>query len=242
VTRPVPRPWWERHLRRLAWDEQLLRQIQPEMAFVHGPDGAPFVRGKIVVVSDVGFANRVPAEIRFPTDYPRSEPLAYQTPKVFERIIDRHLYGDGGCCLWLPVASPWKRRDSFAFREFVLQLTVFFEKQLIVDAMPGSSFPGEQWAHGVDGYVAYIAANWRVTWRQARQILAAPPSRTLCPCGSGKAFGQCHEQEGRRFWRMTGPEAIRQIVNVLKKLESAATPLDGAFPVIHGARMTLDPA
>src|SRR4051812_47674801 len=71
VTRPVPRPWWERHRRRLAWDEQLLRQIQPEMALVSEPDGTPFVRGKIVIVSGVGFANRVPAEIRFPADYPR---------------------------------------------------------------------------------------------------------------------------------------------------------------------------
>jgi hypothetical protein len=195
----------------------MLGWMQPQMAYVEADDGTPFIKGDFIVKSDVGYPNRIPTEIHFPGDYPRSEPWAVQTPARFRYEADRHFYASGRCCLWLPVQSPWRRRDPNAFRSFVDQLVIFYHRQLVMDANPGSAFPGPQWDHGADGYIAYFATEWRLPRGAIRRILSGPAPTQPCPCGSGKGFVQCHQAWASRFRRLAGPEMTALVIARLGK-------------------------
>lgn len=198
----------------------MLAFSQPEMAWLADDEGEPYVMGAFIVSTDAGYPNRVPTEIRFPPDYPGSEPWAIQTPGLFPHIADRHFYANGRCCLWLPVQSPWHRRDQYAFRHFLEQLTFFYHRQLVMDANPGSAFPGLQWDHGAAGYLEYLIREWNLPPRAVRRILEGPPAADPCPCGSGKSFLRCHEPNANRFRRRAGRDMTTVITGVLRRVES----------------------
>jgi hypothetical protein len=207
----------------------MLSFTQPEMVWVEDEDGAPYVKGAFIVKTDVGYPNRIPTEIRFPPDYPRSEPWAVQTPGIFPHVDFRHFYASGRCCLWLPVQSPWRARDQYGFRYVLDQLTFFYHRQLVMDANPGSPFPGPQWDHGSDGYLVYLAQEWKLPAATIRRMLGGVPSRQSCPCGSGKRFVQCHEQRANRFRRLAGSGMTDAVIRHLGGIESTARSASAAI-------------
>ncbi len=194
----------------------MLAFTQPEMEWLED-EGEPYVKGAFIVGTDAGYPNRVPTEIHFPTDYPTSEPWAIQTPGKFEHIADRHFYPGGRCCLWLPVLTPWHARDQYAFRHFLEQLTLFYHRQLVMDANPGSNFPGPQWDHGVPGFLEYLSREWNLPPRALRRIIEGAPTAEPCPCASGKSFLRCHEPQANRFRRRAGRDVTAVIIDVLRR-------------------------
>ena len=69
-------------------------------------------------------------------------------------LQDRHLSTSGQCCLWLRPKSPWNASDPNALRDFLLQLVVFFDRQLIYDLT--EVWPGPAYRHERDGYLEFI--------------------------------------------------------------------------------------
>lgn len=197
----------------------MLAWTQPEMLWVEDDEGAPYIKGDFIVRTDAGYPNRIPTEIHFATDNPIAEPWAVQTPARFPHVADRHFYPDGRCCLWLPVMSPWNARDQFGFRNLLEQLTLFYHRQLVMDANPGSPFPGPQWDHGIPGYLDYLIREWRLPARPLRRILEGVRPVEQCPCASGKTFLRCHEPPANRFRSRAGPDVTAGIIEVLRRAE-----------------------
>ncbi len=112
--------------------------------------------------------------------------------------MDRHFIANGRCCLWLPPKSQWNKNDTKGLIGFIDQVALFFERQLICDALGGGFWPGEEYEHGAKGYLQYI----QETLRGDNQLTAIfTPILTgtsivkrnaKCPCHSGLKYKRCH--------------------------------------------------
>jgi hypothetical protein len=107
-------------------------------------------------------------------------------------------------CLWLPQLTP----DDFAaehglalhidrVREFLI-LQVMFDDRTRRGVEP--AWPGDAWGHGAKGGREWVLQEASDIDRHSlRRLLHAtavcrPHRGSRCPCGSGRAFKDCHAQ------------------------------------------------
>jgi hypothetical protein len=150
---------------------------------------------------DSGIAHRIQTSVRFPDDYPRSEPAAYDVAHRFKALpgktlADRHLSEDGWCCLWLPSRTQWRPENHKALLRFMNQLVVFLERQLIYDVV--KRWVGPEYPHGDTGYVYDIretlqSARLVISYQNVLRRVGQPRRRDPCPCGAAVAFVACHK-------------------------------------------------
>jgi hypothetical protein len=150
--------------------------------------------------------------------YPRTEPLVYETSRVFDRTtLDGHVLSNGRLCLWLPPRSqwqgrdpdhPWSWRDPDALLRLVDQTVLFAERHLIWQVT--GKWPGRESAHGDQGYVEYIHEVLGCDIERLGLFASAFGERDAvdpyasCPCGSGSKYRFCHLERVRELRRECG--------------------------------------
>lgn len=193
--------WFERDEgdERLKRDRALIRQDYPDLKYgLNHRLKRVFLDGSITLRAECGIRSRIKTRIMFGDFYPQYEPITYETGNLFPHIANRHFYPDGACCLWLPVETQWKPRDSTALHLFLDHVSTFFERQLILDASPDKRWAWGQRGHGIEGYLEFIqealggddslVSNFAGLLGGCEQIA----SNFDCPCESGKKYKYCH--------------------------------------------------
>jgi len=160
-----------------------------------------FLEGNLELQTRCGIPTAIRTGLEFPWDYPQSEPVAFDVSRRFKALPqkdlkDRHISGSGQCCLWLRPKSPWNANNPDALREFLVQLVVFFDRQLIYDLT--GEWPGPAYRHEKDGYLEFIQEELGAEAYLFPFFLRAitkPGSverNEPCPCGSHKKYKHCH--------------------------------------------------
>jgi len=212
---------WEEQvwITRLRNEEGLIRDSYPTLSFViDQPNRKAKLSGEIILNTECGIHTPIAVEIRFPRDYPKTEPTAYDAKRRFKaapgkRLVDRHIFSDGGMCLWLPPRSHWDPKDPNALLHFLDQLSVFLDRQLTYDVT--KTWPGPEFLHGSDGYRQYIIEeleNDVKLFAALRPILAGlrrADAYDPCPCGLRTKFRFCHGPTLQRIEAQAGIENVR---------------------------------
>jgi hypothetical protein len=199
----LARPWYRRDDGvRLAADTALVVENFTTLAFrIDETTQLVFLEGALVIGSECGISTSIDTRLVFLRSYPDLEPVAFDAARRFKpypgkTIRDRHLSDTGQCCLWLPPRSPWSSSDPNALRDFLTQLVVFFDRQLIYD--DSGVWPGPAYDHDEGGYRQFIEEELQNDTVLAnalspiilRQISIGRNDR--CPCGSERKFKKCH--------------------------------------------------
>jgi hypothetical protein len=96
-------------------------------------------------------------------------------------------------------------------------VAVFFDKQLVYDAIGRTTWPGEARSHGVAGYVEFVQ---EILDGNEDLLLALVPifisssavgRNDVCPCGSGKKFKKCHLNTVESIGRRVGWSMLRKV-------------------------------
>ena len=194
--------WFERDDgdARLARDRELIKNDYPYLKYgLNHREKRIFLRGKIVLIEEFsGVPTNIEVKVIFPDFYPQIEPTAYDADNQFEHVADRHFYPDGRCCLWLPPESEWRVKDDGTLLNFLNQVAVFFERQLIFDASGEKIWAWGSRGHNEDGFIEYIQEKLRVDSERLKFFLPLISNKALldkksrCPCGSKRPYRYCH--------------------------------------------------
>ncbi len=135
----------------------MVNEHYPGLAFHLDSEGRQMcLEGDFILEADCGVPTPIRIRIEFRSNYPVTEPVAYDAAGYFPTSLDRHILKDGQFCLWLPPCSPWNKDDPHRLLRFLDEVTVFLERQLVYDATGGTMWPGPQYKHGTDGYEEFM--------------------------------------------------------------------------------------
>jgi hypothetical protein len=129
---------------------------------------------------------------------------------------DRHIEGDGGFCLWLPLTAPTDFDSAEGLALHLDRVRQFLRLQLVYEDRKARgltpAWPGPEWKHGLDGYRQWaqehavgidqaalrplILRVWRIHDKHQSIHPASP-----CPCGSGRIWKSCHSAWARPLLR-----------------------------------------
>jgi hypothetical protein len=204
--RPNPglsKPWYIRNYARVERDRELLERHFPFLRFhLDFPSASASLKGEVPFVEAGGIVTKIPILIKFPRDYPFSEPSAFDSERFFKAAVgkkleDRHIDPDSRkYCLWLKPKSPWNSTDSHSLLHFLDEVIVFLQRQLIYDST--QKWPGQAYDHGVLGYKEFIRERLGADQVHFGRLLPLITyrSKTIqsddCPCGSQLKYGVCH--------------------------------------------------
>jgi hypothetical protein len=139
----------------------------------------------------------VAVRIVFPPRYPDAEPEAYDSANSFlPHDESRHFYRrDERCCVWLPWESGWKPDDADALLDFIAELAIFLNCQILFDATGIWPIPSR--GHGSTGYREFLVEKLGIADDLFDLFipLLVDPYRVAylpCPCGSGRLSRWCH--------------------------------------------------
>jgi SEC-C motif len=219
--RTLVRPWYERNADRFSSDRALVAKFYPSLEFrINAEKDTAFLEGDMILRADCGIPTEIETVVRFPWDYPGSEPVPFDAGKRFQPapgklLTDRHIGPDGQCCLWLPPCSLWDSANPEGLREFLDELAVFFDRQLIYDLT--RRWPGPSYGHGTNGYLEFIQERLGNDVRLSDVLTPVITMQTEvgpnapCPCGSGKKFKKCHRHVSERIQGQIGVGRLRRI-------------------------------
>jgi hypothetical protein len=202
-------------------DRALVAKFYPSLEFrMDSEKEIASLEGALILTAECGIRTEIATVVRFPWDYPGTEPVPFDAAKRFhaapgKHLTDRHLGSDGQCCLWLPPCSLWDSANPEGLREFLDELAVFFDRQLIYDVT--GIWPGPSYDHGIDGYLEFIRERLGDDSRFSDLLIPIITMQSEvgpnapCPCGSGKKFKKCHRQVSERIQGEIGVGRLRRI-------------------------------
>jgi hypothetical protein len=133
-------------------------------------------------------------------NFPRSEPIVFETGKRIPKTVDRHCYADGACCTG--VWDEWRAKHNRPTLETFLEGPVrnYFLSQIYFEIH--GSWPFGERSHGIAGIweacadLLEVKNDPKLILRYLR-VLAAPwpKGHWLCPCGSLRLIRECHLNE-----------------------------------------------
>lgn len=219
-----PLKWFERDEgdARLAHDRALIAEAYPDLKFALNFKFRQVVaQGTITLREEnTGVPTVLKTKIIFPDSYPELEPIALDDGGHFHHIADRHFYKSGVCCLWLPLESQWRRDDPDTLLNFVHQVAIFFERQLIYEASGGVWAWGER-GHDEAGYIEFLEEQFGTEYKTIEIFLPAIlgkvsiGGKSKCPCKSGRTYGLCHKTHVelvKKRIEATGDKGIRRLL------------------------------
>jgi hypothetical protein len=223
-----PKSWFERNSGTLLRQEQaMVNEHYPGLVFQADSAGLRMtLEGDFILEADCGVPTRIRIRIDFPSNYPASEPIAYDAVGHFPTGLDRHILSDGQFCLWLPPCSPWDKDDPRSLLRFLDEVTVFLERQLIYDATGGREWPGPQYKHGKYGYMEFMLSMLGDNEDDFRSLFPVilgdlhPERNEACPCVSQRKYKRCLADPVESIIRSIGR---RRLFTLFKDSESKDT-------------------
>ncbi len=228
--RTQSKPWYLQHGgTRFEADSALVAENFPTLRFrVDESRELAFLEGDLEFQTRCGIGTSVPVRIEFPRDYPENEPFVFDAAQRFKApphkdLKERHILNNGLCCLWLRPKSPWDATDPNALRDFLLQVIVFFDRQLIYDIT--EEWPGPAYGHGRDGYLEFIQEELGAEaylFPSLLSVITKPGSvdrNAPCPCGSQKKYKYCHMNLVEKIQRRIG---FQNLLSIFPKVTLAS--------------------
>lgn len=195
--------WYERDAgdARLAYDRKIIAGKYPSLKYaLNFQTFKAILQGEIVLREEnSGIPTPIKIKIVFPDNYPDNEPTAMDSGNDFVHIADRHFHPNGACCLWLPMESQWNKKDENTLLNFIDQLAIFYERQLIYDSC-GYWVWGER-GHGEKGFIEYFGEILGGDGKTVEAFLPVLSNDTFisnkakCPCGSNRNYNLCHRRK-----------------------------------------------
>lgn len=213
--------WFERsHGARLESDKLLVREFFPSLEFeIDQEIKRVSLAGLLSMGTDCGVSTEIPLRVEFPTDYPDSEPVAFDSsgrfkPAPGKTLADRHIFTGGQFCLWLPPTTRWNKDDDRALVKFLDEVVVFVDRQLIYDIT--GKWPGPHYDHGDNGFKEYIVERLGSAelFETLRPVLSSERSvgrNDPCPCGRSVKYKKCHFEILAKLEREVGVVQIRRL-------------------------------
>ncbi len=187
--------------------EQVRQHLSFDQPLLSAVDGDKFIKvtGTFLISPAAGneYAeafDRFEISVMIPKNFPRSEPLVFETGDRIPRIMDRHCYMSGACCTgiyeeWI-ATKPNRTIGEFfegPVRNFFLS-QIYFENH--------GTWPFGERTHGSEGIVEAcadllgIVKDQKIAFRYLIVLSGAwPKGHWLCPCGKGNIIKHCHLDE-----------------------------------------------
>ena len=222
----------EEVLRAIAFDQPKLNARQDSSVFI--------IEGQYVLVENTGSvspAGPITAfDIKIVTGnrYPVQEPEVFETSGRIPRSPDRHINGDGDCCVtvweeWLTISE----NTTFAaflngpLHEFFLA-QYWFEKT--------GKWPFGERSHGEKGLVEAFAdvlgtQNKKQNVIYYLRLLSQdwPKGHWWCPCGSGKLLRHCHKADLMALHSGLSPRMAKRMLKRLNRHSPSRRPSSVCF-------------
>lgn len=161
--------------------------------------------------------------------YPHLEPKVFEVDGRIPRNPDRHINGDGDCCVtvwehWLATAADHSIAGFLngPLNEYFLG-QFWFEKT--------GKWPFGERPHGDSGMEEAYAdalgiANRREALIYHLRLLsqAWPKGHWVCPCGSGKIIRNCHREDLMSLHRRIAPHIAKRMLRRLQGNRKAKAP------------------
>lgn len=221
-----PKSWFERNQGRLLQQQQLMvRAHYPGLTFqIDSESGRMLLEGDFVLKAECEIPTTIRIRIKFPSNYPSSEPTAYDVGEFFPRDVDRHILSSGAFCLWLPPCSPWSEGEPDAsLLRFLDEVLVFLDRQLVYDATGGKHWPGPHYRHGKYGYLDFMLSILEGNEELLNALLpvilgdVSPGRNDICPCGTQLKYKHCHEGVVEYMVRRIGRGTLDYFFNDSRK-------------------------
>jgi hypothetical protein len=183
---------------RFASDRAMLAEQFPGLRhYVRGSGGA-LAQGTVDVDIGAGVFEPVAVDLDFGPGYPRVPPTVYDAHHRWAVKDDRHIMPGHEFCLWLHHVDQPDVSTTAELRTFLLRLLLFLRDQFVFDDL--GRWPNDEWAHKPRAaYAQHLVEQLAVKDTAAFDALwpyvlgAGHHAARRCPCGSGVAYGRCHQ-------------------------------------------------
>jgi hypothetical protein len=205
--------------------KQSLAFEQPYLLVVE-LQGVVRISGKFVVASSnqdtaEGAIDQFDVLILIAKDFPRREPVVFETGNRIPREVDRHCYTNGACCVG--VWDEWRvgnvKPTISAFLEGPVRN--FFLSQIYFEIH--GRWPFGERSHGDAGIreacvdMLGIRNDPKLIMRYLRVLAGLwPKGHWLCPCGSNRRIRHCHRDALSVLHEKIRPFIARRLLNKLK--------------------------
>lgn len=136
-------------------------------------------------------------EIDIPKNYPKVHPVIKETGGDIPKINDRHINGDGTCCIAIKYRiSEYLKEDPSIINFIEKYVKPYFANQLYFTST-GRWINGE-YSHGIEGEAEYIAEECNIDIDLSKIFMLLSLKSLVnwnkkCPCGSMKSMKKCHK-------------------------------------------------
>ena len=202
----------------LANIRQAVAAHQPELE-VETADGFIVVTGRFVVSGPEGPFDSYEIKLAVTGDFPRREPVVFETGGRIPRVLERHIYPQHGCCClgvweeWL-VTAPEHTFDAFitgVLHDYFLSQTHFEIR---------GEWPFGERSHGKAGILEGFAELLDIdidagAIAEYLRLLSMNQVKGhhSCPCGSGKPLRRCHRSKVDELKKRISAAMARRMLN-----------------------------
>jgi len=195
--------WYRKHPEVLDEVRRRVFEIQPNLKFIDTVTGVLF-KGTFLIQEGGRLYEEFEVEVGLSSKSAVSIPVVREVGGRIPHMADlHHVNPDGTLCVVLPDEYWYCFPDGLHIAEYISgPLRSHLSGQALV--LRGEPWPQRDWAHGVEGQLAFYCEVLGTNDRQAaaRLMLMLATGKVKghreCPCGSGRIVRECH-QEG--IWK-----------------------------------------
>ena len=190
------KPWYRVNAELFQSIQEQIKQAYPELQFLVR-NNTVFLTGNFILRDGDKVVDSFLIEIEFPFDYPKRLPVVYEIGERIPRIVDRHTYPSGECCLYLPLQLSEVFPEGSSLVDFINgPVCSFFVSQSYYELT--GDWPFGAWSHGAEAIIEYYApilgtSDKNVISKYFEMISKKEiKGHWQCPCDSGKLLRRCH--------------------------------------------------
>ncbi|HEY4325130.1 MAG TPA: SEC-C domain-containing protein [Mucilaginibacter sp.] len=180
-------------------DIALMRERFPKLTLLNDDGKPPSFAGVLDVCDEAGsWYDSFSVRLNAPAKYPYGIPHIFETGGLIERIADRHVNGDGSCCVAIEHTLLYRAARGLKLYDFMQDFAYpYFANQLYFKAK--GRYAASEYAHGFAGVVQFYRETLHTEDPAKAKLLlsailsnALPARNAPCACGSGKKYKHCH--------------------------------------------------
>jgi hypothetical protein len=183
----------------------LIQQIKDDIAknfpmmITHVKDGVVYIKGNLQLFDNKQskMVDQFAIEIELPRTYPKGLPVVKELNGRIPKIANRHVYINGGLCLFLP-DEKWKYYpDGMSIVDFIKGPVSYYLFEQLYYEKEGK-FPKGERSHGGKGVIESYSEMLQTEDLEIIKTFILYLSRErakghwLCYCKSGKKIRNCH--------------------------------------------------
>ena len=210
--------WWEEKPEQYSKLREELNQFSFLDCDVE--DGMVTIRGVWPVYGETFLIDKYSIKVVLPDDYPLTVPSVYELEGKIPRIADRHINGDGSCCIFAP-PERWEQWPLGVGIDVLFNgpIKYYFFSQAYFDRE--QVWPLGEWLHGNEGVVQYYMVRLGVTsipeLKRLLIMINIKKQTTFwsCPCGSKKKYSICHKDKVEKLEKILPIEEWESLYKIV---------------------------